>query len=109
TYFLPRAVGTAAALEMRLTGSIIDADEALRIGLVSRVCDDVVTAALDVAAAIAAQPSHAVAMTRRNTYRALELGLEAEILEQEATSQAVALKGSEFPERFAAWRRRIQG
>src|SRR5262249_6951311 len=35
--FLPRIVGAAAALELSIPGEHIDADRALRIGLVSRV------------------------------------------------------------------------
>lgn len=109
TYFLPRVVGTACALDILLTGRTIDATEAEQIGLVSRICADVVSEALEVAAIVATQPPHAVAMTRRNTYRSLELDLYAEVLEQEPRAQAVALQGSEFPERFAAWQARIQG
>ena len=37
SYFLPRMVGTAAALELSITGERIDAARALRIGLVGRV------------------------------------------------------------------------
>ena len=41
TWLLPEAVGLAAARDLLLTGRTVDADEALRLGLVSRVVDDV--------------------------------------------------------------------
>jgi enoyl-CoA hydratase len=37
SYFLPRAVGASNAAEMMMTGRFVDADKALRIGLVSAV------------------------------------------------------------------------
>ena len=39
-YFLPRIVGPAKALELLLTGDFVDAEEALRMGMVNRVYDD---------------------------------------------------------------------
>src|SRR5881227_1508982 len=39
TYLLPEVVGPAAARELLLTGRAVDADEALRLGLVSAVYD----------------------------------------------------------------------
>ena len=40
TWLLPEAVGLAAARDLLLTGRTVDADEALRLGLVSRVIPD---------------------------------------------------------------------
>jgi enoyl-CoA hydratase len=40
TYLLPDVVGEAAARELLLTGRLVDAEEALRLGLVSRVFRD---------------------------------------------------------------------
>ncbi|MCZ7526644.1 MAG: enoyl-CoA hydratase-related protein [Acidimicrobiia bacterium] len=109
SYFLPRVVGTSTALELLLTGRMVDAEEARALGIVSRVEEDVVGAAVELAITIAAHPPHATGITRANVYRSMELDLETEVLEQEPRSQAVALFGSEFPERFAAWTRKIQG
>src|SRR5688500_4973755 len=56
TWLLPEAVGLGAARDLLLTGRTVDADEALRLGLVSRVVDDasfrdeVLATATDVAA-----------------------------------------------------------
>ena len=40
TFFLPRIVGLGRAIEMSMLGDAVDADEALRIGLVSKVTAD---------------------------------------------------------------------
>ena len=84
------------------------ADEALALGIVSRVAEDVMEAALELARLIAANPAHATSITRANVYRSLELDIETEILEQEPRAQALALFGPEFKERFAAYKEKIQ-
>lgn len=68
SWFLPRVVGISQALEWSLSGRIFDADEALRGGLVSRVCapGTVYEEAVAVAREIADTTSAAsVAATRR--------------------------------------------
>jgi enoyl-CoA hydratase/carnithine racemase len=49
TQRLPRLIGTARALEMFATAKHLSSDEALRIGLVSRVSDSVLDDACELA------------------------------------------------------------
>ncbi len=77
TQRLTRAVGKAKAMEMILTGRMMDAEEAERAGLVSRVvpAEDVVDEAIKVAERIADMSMPAVAMAKESVNRAFELGL----------------------------------
>lgn len=61
-YFLPRLVGTGKAAELTLTGALLDAQEALEIGLLSRVVEPeaLIDTAVGLAAQIAAKPQHAI-------------------------------------------------
>ncbi len=74
TYLLPRMVGLGRALDLTLSAEPIDAREALRIGLVTRVVDH--AALLDVAYALAVRiasfPRIGVAHSKRGIYGALE-------------------------------------
>ena len=67
TVRLPRIVGESRARELILLGEVIDAPEALRIGLANRVVEDaeVESAAAGLAARLAAQPPLAVRGARR--------------------------------------------
>jgi enoyl-CoA hydratase/carnithine racemase len=80
-YYLPRLVGTAKALELLLTGDMICADEAHRIGLVNRVVDDAelgpATRAL--AAQIAGAPPVTVRMIKRATYQSARADLRTSL------------------------------
>ncbi len=71
TYYLPVAVGLSNALQLMFTAELIDAAEALRLGLVSRVVPpgELMPAALELATRIAAQPPISVELTKRMAWR----------------------------------------
>ncbi len=74
SYLLPKIVGAGAARELMLTGRIIDADEAYRIGLVHQVvpADGLVPAARAVAETIAANNPYGVWQTKIGLNAALD-------------------------------------
>jgi len=85
TWFLPRLVGVENALRMMYTGKIIDAAEALRIGLVSEVvpADDLAERATALATEIATGPSVAIELMKRLTQESMTRDLDSQIeLEQ---------------------------
>jgi len=75
---LPRLVGLARAYEFLLTGDIIDAQEAERIGMVNRVVphDQLMTAAIELAAKIAKNPPLTVRLTKEAVHKGLALPVE---------------------------------
>jgi enoyl-CoA hydratase/carnithine racemase len=102
-WLLPRVVGFSKACEMALTGDSVDAEEALRIGLVSRVVadDGLIDAAKALAQRIAANPTHAVRMTKRLLREAGSQRLD-QILETSAAFQALAHATQDHKEAVAA-------
>lgn len=102
-WLLPRVVGFSKASELALTGDTIDAQEAMRIGLVSRVVPDgeLLKAAKSVASRIAANPAHAVRMTKRLLRRAAQVGL-GDLLEMSAAFQALSHATADHEEAVAA-------
>ncbi|QIE55037.1 crotonase/enoyl-CoA hydratase family protein [Pikeienuella piscinae] len=104
-WLLPRVVGWSKACEMALTGDMVDAEEALRIGLVSRVVPDseLMEATREVALRIAANPPHAVRMTKRLLRTAGQQSL-GDILEASAAYQALAHTTADHAEAVAAMR-----
>ncbi len=82
---LPRLVGKGMALELLTTGRMIDAAEALRIGLVNRVVppDRLLPVCREIAALIAAQAPKAVELTIKAVNEGLDLELSS-ALELEA-------------------------
>jgi 2-(1,2-epoxy-1,2-dihydrophenyl)acetyl-CoA isomerase len=87
-YTLPRLVGPSRALELMWTGDLIDAAEALRIGLVSRVLpgDQVLAETVAFAERLALGPAHAIAEIKRSVREALGYTLD-QALARELESQ----------------------
>jgi enoyl-CoA hydratase/carnithine racemase len=84
TYLLPRIVGLSKACELVFSGDIIDAEEMLRIGLVSKVVPDaeLMPAAREMAKRLTRGAPLAVQMAKQLMYTGLERTMEAH---QEAT------------------------
>ena len=78
TQRLTRAVGKAKAMDMCLTGRMMDAGEAERSGLVARVvpADELVETAMKAAEKIAGFPVHAAMMAKEAVNRADEVTLQ---------------------------------
>jgi enoyl-CoA hydratase len=76
SWLLPRLVGASRAFELLLTGRLIDAREADRIGLVTRVVDNgrSVDAARETAELIVANSPFGVRMTKEVMWSQLEIG-----------------------------------
>jgi enoyl-CoA hydratase/carnithine racemase len=74
SYLLPKIVGAGAAREMMLTGRIIDAQEAFRIGLVHQVvpADELIEASLKMARLIATNNPFGVWQTKIGLNAALD-------------------------------------
>jgi enoyl-CoA hydratase/carnithine racemase len=75
---LPAIVGMTNAMMLLLTGDFIDAEEALRIGLINRIVDpdDLMTEARSLAQSIAEKASDAVQMTKELALRSVDAPLE---------------------------------
>jgi enoyl-CoA hydratase/carnithine racemase len=104
-WLLQRVIGYARAAELSLTGDSIDAAEALRLGLVSRVTGDaeLVATALSLARRIAANPPHAVRLTKRLMVQARDVPLDS-LLELSAAMQSAVHLTTDHREAVAAFR-----
>lgn len=104
TWFLPRLVGYARAAEMILTTDPVDAETALRWGLVNRVvpADLLMEETAALAARLAAGAPRALALAKRALNRAFDSSLE-DALEYEAQLQGIAGRTRDHSEGVAAF------
>jgi enoyl-CoA hydratase len=105
SYLLPRAIGSSRAFEIMLTGRDIDAEEAERIGLVSRnVPDDkLLDTCFDMAERIAAFSRPGVELTKRTLWSGLDAASLEGHMQAEGLGQLfVRLLTGNFEEAVAA-------
>jgi 2-(1,2-epoxy-1,2-dihydrophenyl)acetyl-CoA isomerase len=81
TYFLPRLIGTARALELLWTGDFFTAEQAAEMGLVNRVvpAEQLMSQVYEFAARLASGPSVAIRTTKRAVYQGLRMDLRTHL------------------------------
>jgi enoyl-CoA hydratase len=105
SYLLPRLIGASKAFELMLTGRFVLAEEAERIGLVSRVVADgeVLDAALEIAGQISANSPFGVWMTKEVMWANLETGSMQAAIDLENRTQILTTFTEDMPEAMRAF------
>ncbi|GIU87711.1 MAG: enoyl-CoA hydratase [Acidimicrobiia bacterium] len=105
SWLLPRLVGASRAFELLLTGRLIDAAEADRIGLVTRVVpdDEVLDAALETADLIVGNSPFGIRMTKEVMWSQLEVGSLQAGIDLENRTQVLASFTGDLEEAMAAF------
>lgn len=77
-WIMREVLGLSRTIELTLTGRLMDAEEALRIGVLHHVVakDDVMAKALQIAEELAAKPPLAMRLIKRRFFEVLDAGLE---------------------------------
>lgn len=103
-WILTNAIGAARAAELVLTGDTIDAAEALRLGLVSRVVpdDQLMAEATRVAERVAVNPPRTIRLAKR-LLREAQHGRLSDVLELSAAFQALAHETADHKEAVDAF------
>lgn len=110
SYTLPRIVGAGQAFDLILTARVVEADEALRLGLVSRVSSgSVVDDALSIAETLCSYGKFGVESTKQVLWTNLEAPSLQAALHVENRSQILASTSGELMEAAAAFATRKKG
>jgi 2-(1,2-epoxy-1,2-dihydrophenyl)acetyl-CoA isomerase len=104
TWFLPRFIGTAKALEIMYTGEPLKAEDAERLGLYNRVVPaaELEGVVRELAERLAAGPTMALAAAKRSVNFGANVPFE-EAVDFEFLLQAVQMQGEDFKEGVAAF------
>ncbi|HUJ12325.1 MAG TPA: enoyl-CoA hydratase/isomerase family protein [Thermoanaerobaculia bacterium] len=102
TWLLPRIVGRSRALELVMTGRMIDASEALAIGMIDRLATDLAAETRRLAESIAAAPPAVIADIKRALSSGGDLRAQLQI---EREHQLRAFSSAEAKEKISAFLR----
>lgn len=104
TYLLPKLVGMSKAMEMFLTASVLDAEEAKQIGLVNQVYspEELLDKAMEMAETIAAGPPIQMGMIKRQLLQSMNGSLK-EHLDYASSNMAVVMDTEDRVEGFNAF------
>ncbi len=96
TYFLPRLVGPAKAAELFMSGDMIPAGEALRLGMVNHLVpdDELMPTALKLAETIAEKSPLALRLMKKGLHQTFEQPLDA-MLKYEIYAQSLCFESKE--------------
>ncbi|MFC5290004.1 enoyl-CoA hydratase family protein [Actinokineospora guangxiensis] len=101
-YLLPRIVGLGRATELLVLGDSVDAERAERIGLATKVTDDLDAETAALARRLADGPAAAYSATKVLLTREQDMDLGSAI-ELEAITQALLMRTADHAEFYAAW------
>lgn len=109
-YFLPRLVGVAKALEMFWGAEFVEADEALRLGLVNRVFpdDELMQRTREFALKIAGMPPLSIRLIKRAVYQSLDTDL-ATSLDLVSSHMTIVRNSADHAEAVEALREKRPG
>ncbi len=98
TYFLPKLVGTARASEILMTGRTVDAEEANRIGILSRLVSekDLMSSALETARRMVEKTPLGLRLTKETIRQNLDAPSLENALELENRNQSILCTAPEF-------------
>jgi enoyl-CoA hydratase len=107
TWMAQRVLGPQGAAAITLFGEAVDAAEAERIGLVHRVADDVVAAAVEMAARAAAANRELAIATKATMRLTAGMTAQRDAVDVEVRAQAESVRSEDFRERLVALQKRI--